>query len=70
MVVRRSQTHWAGPSLLEPLVLLLMALGPFALSLWAGLKTWCGVDVHLRLNKTMSIAFGGDEVVALLAYVM
>ena len=55
---------------MEPLVLLLMALGPFALSLWAGLKTWCGVDVHLRLNKTMSIAFGGDEVVALLAYVM
>lgn len=47
-----------------------MALGPFALSLWAGLKTWRGVDVHLRLNKTMSIAFDADEVVALLAYIM
>ena len=40
-----------------------MALGPFALSLWAGLKAWRGVDVHLRLNKTMSIAFSAFGVV-------
>ena len=50
--------------------LLLMALGPFALSVWTGLKTWRGADAHLRLNQTMSIAFGVFGVIALLAYVM
>ena len=47
-----------------------MALGPFALSLWAGLKTWRGINVHLRLNKTMSIAFSAFGVVAFLTYIM
>jgi len=47
--------------------LLLMALGPFSLSVWAGLKTWRGADAHLRLNQTASIAFGVFRIVALLA---
>jgi hypothetical protein len=50
--------------------LLLMGLGPFALAVWAGLKAWRGADAHLRLNQTMSIAFGLFGVVALLAYIM
>ncbi|KAL8685371.1 MAG: hypothetical protein Q9218_007803, partial [Villophora microphyllina] len=50
--------------------LLLMTLGPFALAVWAGLKIWRGADAHLRLNQTMSIAFGAFGVVALLAYGM
>lgn len=70
IAVRRSQTDWLAKAFWKISSLLLMALGPFALSLWAGLKTWRGVDVHLRLNKIMSIAFGADEVVALLAYVL
>ena len=50
--------------------LLLMALGPFALAVWGSLKMWRGADAHLRLNQTMSIAFGVFGVVALLAYIM
>ena len=50
--------------------LLLMSLGPFALSVWAGLKTWRGADAHLRLNQTMSIAFGVFGVLALSTYIM
>lgn len=50
--------------------LLLMGLGPFALSVWASLKAWRGPDAHLRLNQTMSIAFAIFGCVALLAYMM
>jgi hypothetical protein len=50
--------------------LLLMGLGPFALSVWAGLKAWHGADAHLRLNQSMSMAFAVFGVIALLAYVM
>jgi hypothetical protein len=50
--------------------LLLMGLGPFALSVWTSLKVWGGADAHLRLNQTMSIAFAVFGVVALLAYIM
>lgn len=50
--------------------LLLTALGPFALSVWAGLKTWRGADAHLRPNQTASIAFGVFGVVALPTYRM
>ena len=50
--------------------LLLMALGPFAMSVWIGLKSWGGADAHLRLNQTLSIAFAIFGVVALLAYIM
>lgn len=47
-----------------------MRLGPFALSLWAGLKAWRGADAHLQLNQTMSIGFAVFGVVAPLAYIM
>lgn len=50
--------------------LLLMALGPFALAVWGSLKMWRGADAHLRLNQTMSIAFGVFGIAALLAYTM
>jgi membrane protein implicated in regulation of membrane protease activity len=50
--------------------LLLMALGPSALSVWAGLKARRGADAHLRLNQTVNIAFGKFGIVALLAYMM
>ena len=69
MAVERSQEDPAGPSLLETFFLLLMALGPIALSVWAGLKAWRGAEAHLRLNQTMSIAFAIFAVVALLAYI-
>ena len=50
--------------------LLLMTLGPFALSVWAGLKMWRGAAAHMRLNHAMSISFGIFGVLALLAYIM
>lgn len=50
--------------------LLLMALGPFALAVWGSLKMWRGADAHLRLNQTMSIAFGVFGIAALLAYTL
>lgn len=50
--------------------LLLMVLGPFAFSVWAGLKAWRGPDAHLHLNPTMSMILGILVVLVSLAYAM
>ena len=45
-----------------------MSIGPFAFAVWLGLKLWRGADAHLRLNMSLSIAFGAIGVCAAVAY--
>ena len=48
----------------------LIVLGPFAFTVWAGLKTWRGPDAHLNLSLPWSIFLGVITTISFIAYVI